>query len=105
MFYKLDDRKPVQCGNGREWADWFENAGEALIVGQDEIDRFFILTVFTGIDHDGGEPPQLFETLTAVDGHAGGVAIRSVTWEQAEREHRRFVMKARIAAIEVGGDD
>lgn len=95
MFYRLVDQVPVRCASGQEWLDWFENAGEALIVGQDEIDSLFVLTVFTGIDQGGGSPPQLFETITAVDGIASGLAIRSATWNQAEREHRRIVSKAR----------
>ena len=105
MFYKLENKAPVPCGNGREWADCFENAGELLIVGQDEIDSLFILTVFIGVDHDGSTPPQLLETLTTVDGHPSGVAIRSATWEQADRQHRRMALKARTDAIEADDDD
>lgn len=100
MFYKLNGTKPVQCATGRDWADWFENAGEALIVGQDEIDSLFILTVFTGIDQGGSDEPQLFETLSSVDGHSTGAAIRSATWEQADRHHRLMVLRARTDAIE-----
>lgn len=58
------------------------------------------LTVFTGIDQGGTDMPQLFETLSSVDGKPTGVAIRSATWDQAERKHRRFVFKARTDAIE-----
>ena len=100
MFYRLVDRKPVKCATGQEWAAWFENAGEALIVKQDEVDDFFVLTVFVGVDQGGSDEPQLFETLTFVNGKSSGIAVRSATWEQAEREHQRFVFKARTAAIE-----
>jgi len=100
MFYRLEGKAPVKCGTGREWADWFEQAGEALIVAQDEIDGLFVLTVFTGIDQGGSDEPQLFETLSSIDGRSTGIAVRSATWEQAEREHRRIVFKARTNAIE-----
>ena len=94
MFYSLVDKKPVHCATGREWVDWFENAGETLIVGQDEIGILFVLTVFTGIYQGAGNPPQLFETITAIDGKSVGITIRSATWEQAERVHRKMVEKA-----------
>lgn len=99
MFYKLDGKQPVKCASGRDWADWFENAGEALIVGQDEIGPLFILTVFTGIDQGGSDEPQLFETLFSVAGVHGG-CVRHATWERAERHHRKSVMQARTNAIE-----
>lgn len=94
MFYRLEGKEPVRCSTGREWVDWFEQAGETLIVGQDEIEGLFVLTVFTGIDQGGSDPPQLFETLSSIEGRSTGVAIRSATWQQAEREHRRIVKKA-----------
>ena len=83
----------------RDRADWFENAGEALIVGQDEIGPLFILTVFVGVDQGGSDAPQLFETLYSVDGEHGG-SVRHPTWEQAERHHRKSVLEARTNAIE-----
>ena len=103
MFYRLVDRKPVKCATGQEWADWFESAGEALIVGQDEIDSLFVLTVFVGVDQGGSDEPQLFETLSSIKGISTGAAIRSATWEQADRQHRKMVMKACSDAIEVDG--
>ena len=103
MFYKLEDRTPVKCATGREWVDWFENAGEELIVGQDEIDGLFVLTVFTGIDQGGTEEPQLFETLFAVESEPTGTAIRYATWEEADRHHRKTVLQARTAAVDDAG--
>lgn len=94
MFYKLEGRKPVKCATGREWADWFEQAGEELIVGQDEVDNLFVLTVFTGIDLGGTDEPQLFETVFSVDGKATGTVIRYATWDHAERQHRKTVATA-----------
>lgn len=44
MFYRLEGKQPVKCASGRDWVDWFENAGEELIVGQDEIDSLFGVT-------------------------------------------------------------
>ncbi len=60
------------------------------------IDSLFILTVFNGVDQRGSDEPQLFETLLSVNGTSTGVAVRSATWEQAEREHRRIVFNARV---------
>jgi hypothetical protein len=45
MFYRLEGKASIKSATGREWADWFEQAGEALIVAQDEIDGLFVLTV------------------------------------------------------------
>ena len=99
MFYKLDNQQPVPCAS-KDWAAWFEHAGEDLVIAQDEIEALFVLTVSTGVDQ-GGDEPQLFETLSFVNGRSTGAAIKSATWAQAEREHRRIVLNARTDAIEV----
>ncbi len=97
MFYRLVDKVPLLCKTGKEWAEWYEAAAATgdRIVGRDELDGLLVSTMFTGIDPGivDGAPPQLFETMTFVDGKSSGVTIRSATWEQAEREHHRLVRK------------
>ena len=99
MFYRLVDKKPVLCKTGQEWAEWFEPASVAgeRIVARDELDGMEFSTVFIGIDPNpvDHDPPQLFETMTFVDGKSTGVAVRYATWQEAERGHRRMVMKTR----------
>ena len=60
MFYRLEDKKPVRCATGQEWADWYEAAAKSgeRIVARDEIDSLSVSTLFTGIDPD----PKLGET-------------------------------------------
>jgi hypothetical protein len=104
MFYRLAGRKPVKCSTGLELAEWYEAAAQSgeRIVACNELDCLMVSTVFTGIDPNAvdADPPQLFETMTFVHGKATGVAIKSTSWEQAERGHRKLVMKARTAAKE-----
>ncbi len=99
MFYKLADKKPVRCKDGQEWAEWFEPASVAgeRIVAHDELDGLLVSTVFIGIDPNpvDHDPPQLFETMTFVNGKSTGVVIRYATWRDAEAGHRRMVIKAR----------
>jgi hypothetical protein len=108
MFYRLEEKKPVRCSTGQEWAEWYEAAAKSgeRIVARDKLDGLLVSTVFTGIDPNAvdADSPQLFETMTFVDGKTTGIAIRSTSWEQAERGHRKLVMKAHTAAIEDAGD-
>ncbi|WP_244832485.1 hypothetical protein [Caballeronia sp. TF1N1] len=102
MFYKLENKRPVQCATGQEWAEWYEasvKSGER-VVARDELDGALISTIFTGLDPNGTntDTPLLFETAFFFDGKSTGVAIRSASWEQAEREHRKIVFKARTEA-------
>jgi hypothetical protein len=99
MFYRLVDKKPVHCATGQEWAEWYEPAAVSgeRIVARDELDGIEVSTIFTGIDPNpvDHDPPQLFETMTFVNGKSTGAAIRYATWQQAEAGHRRMVIKAR----------
>lgn len=60
--YILDedgDPKPVDFS---EWAAWFGTANRA--VKQEQVGKYFISTVFLGLDHQFGDgPPLLFETM------------------------------------------
>ena len=98
MFYKRAGHDPVQCANGRIWAEWYETAGESRIVARDEFDGFVISTIFTGIDQEISKgPPLLFETMIFRDGRAGDMT-RYATWGAAEAGHRAAVKTSRDAA-------
>jgi hypothetical protein len=100
VFYKLDNKNPVKCATGKEWADWYEAAacsGERVIARDDIDGGVVISTIFTGIDQDGIGQPQLFETMMFVHGKSTGVAIRSETWEQAENQHHQMTRQVKKA--------
>lgn len=101
MFYKLINKKPLECATGQEWAEWYEAAAQSgeRVVARDEIDGGGIIsTIFTGLDACAIDTtPQLFETMMFLNGKSTGVAIRSETWEQAENQHRRMARHVREA--------
>jgi hypothetical protein len=105
VFYKLQNKKPVKCATGQEWADWYEAAAQSgeRVVDRDELEGGAVIsTVFVGIDpgavdHD---PPQLFETMMFLNGKQTGVALRSATWQKAENTHRSMVRQVRTADAE-----
>jgi hypothetical protein len=102
VFYRLNNKNPVKCATGQEWAEWYEAAalsGERVVARDDLDGGGIISTIFTGIDPNpmDADPPQLFETMMFLNGKSAGVAIRSETWEQAESQHRRMARHVREA--------
>lgn len=98
MFYKLENKNPVKCATGQEWAEWYEAAAQTgeRVVARDNFQGVLLSTIFTGIDPTiAAGPPQLFETMAFMGGSATGVALRSATWEQAEHTHRSMLRKMR----------
>lgn len=86
-----------------EWGRSFEISNRR--VAQEQVGKYWISTVFLGLDHGWGDgPPMLFETM-AFKGKSGR-ARKSVyqdrcsTWEEAEEMHKKAVALARDGTIE-----
>jgi hypothetical protein len=94
-----DGRTVVKMDDLYEWAFQFEHANR--VVEQTTMGGLFISTVFLGTDHNfatPGHPPILFETMVFKDGpkrHDEVDCERCSTWEQAERQHAKYVAKAK----------
>jgi len=99
--YILAGKVPVPCEDLLTWARWIEDHNRDRIVRQEEVGKFFVSTVFLGLDHDFSfeGPPLLFETMV-FDGRKGGSvndapAFRDWTWELALESHAKAVEWAR----------
>lgn len=99
--YILDsNRDPIPAGL-LEWADWFENASDELIVTITRIGDSDVSTVFLGLDDRFGDgPPLIYETLV-FGGRLDDETDRYTTREQAEQGHRK--MCERVRATEGAG--
>jgi hypothetical protein len=88
--------------NGRElvpatlmgWATWFETANRHI--GDTRVKGARVSTVFLGIDHAMGGPPQLFETMI-FRGHRDVFQDRYATWDQAHTIHKIIVRSLRMS--------
>lgn len=110
LKYKLDGTQPVPVEDVFEWGEWLEGADRSVC--QTRIGRWFVSTVFLGIDHNfhmpfapDGSPvdhrPVLFETMvfTAVDHPRVKFSTRIPclfnfqeryhTWTEAEQGHQK----------------
>lgn len=117
-YYILDGKTTV-AATLREWTRWMEANHNKRRVAQDTVDRYWISTVFLGLNHSWGDgPPLLFETLvfdraeTKVIEWPGGrvrefhpniedYGRRWHTWEEAEAGHAKVVrqMKAKTMGL------
>ena len=81
-YYVLEGQTPKKA-DAREWAQWFERAGEQRRVAHNSQDMVSVSTVFLGLDHQFGDgPPLLFETMI-FGGEHDGWQDRCSTWDQA----------------------
>lgn len=77
----------------RKWAQWFEDV-ENRIVKQEAVGKYFVSTVFLGIDHSiGGGRPILFETMVFQKDGASLGQDRYCTWGEALTGHKATVKK------------
>ena len=99
LFYILDEHKNVIPAS---YVEWIENRDKNKIIKQEEIDGYFISTVFLGIDHaihllNKIEPPLVFETMVFdkdkdAYGHGYGLYTdRYSTYQEAEIGHKKAV--------------
>lgn len=112
-YYKLDGKVVVPCDDVCEWSSWFDTAHR--IVKQEDVGRFWVSTVFLGLDHRFGSdgPPLVFEsavfTRTTVElmgkkrpGLSDHNMERTATWELALEAHARAVAWAKEHANDNG---
>ena len=99
MKYILVDRVAVPADLLR-WAQWFETADR--VVAQEEVEGYFVSTVFLGIDHAWGDGERkLFETMVFTQAGKGDECYqdRYPTWERAELGHRDAVAQVKAGTI------
>lgn len=75
------------------WARWHEDV-ENRRVAYTELEKGWVSTVFLGIDHrfGGHGPPLLFETASFPQANFEDTEmIRTSTWEDALRTHKKVV--------------
>lgn len=95
----MEGQIPVPCEDLLTWARWIED--NPRVVRQEVIGRFFVSTVFLGLDHDWTfkGPPLVFETMVMQKDGGGSVYdapfLRTSTWELALEDHAEAVVWAR----------
>ncbi len=89
-YYNLHGHTPVPC----ETEGWRLQDDETRRVGETNVGRYRVSTVFLGLDHSfGGDMPMLFETMVFFGPHSLWCA-RCSTWDQAEAQHQDGVVEA-----------
>ena len=92
--YILEEHKPILCDDLMEWAKWFETA-DRKVAKTNISDEVTVSTVFLGLNHNFlGKPPILFETMVFGGTHDEEME-RYSTWEEAEKGHKRWIVKAK----------
>lgn len=94
-FYKLIDKKVVECSNALEWGKWFENFDNRAIaddyVGEWHESPCCVSTAFIGIDLNYGFGElHLFETMV-FGGKLQDYQQRCSTYEEAIKQHNRVL--------------
>lgn len=120
-YYILDPNGvPIPCLDFHAWSKWLGTANR--VVQQDDVNGYFVSTVFLGLDHNyfGGDP-LLFETMvqtptgawtaqhryhTKTDALAGHLRAKAVLTQDRARleEMTASVIRAALASIENGDD-
>lgn len=93
MYYILKGTRVIPT-DAKTWAAWFEQAtkDKARIIKQERVGKYFISTVFIGLDHNlfDQSHPHIFESMV----FSGGESIdqdRYSTFGQALRGHQAIV--------------
>ena len=114
--YILDDqRNVIPATSTYQWGEWIENNRDKRIVKQEEIDGFWVSTVFLGLDHNYQEPqmgpegieeyhPEVFETMifdrrVNGDNYSEAYCRRCSTWDQAVEQHKKAVLAVKKGEI------
>jgi len=99
-YYILIDRLPVAV-DVLTWAEWWAANLKACRIGEDQIGKVRVSTVFLGLDHNfqGGEP-VLFETMI-FGGPLDSSQWRYRTYADAERGHQEALAQVKIAAAKI----
>jgi hypothetical protein len=90
LFYKLDDNKNVVHCTLREYTEFID---ENKIIKQEDIEEYFISTVFLGIDHCCMEYRiEVFETMIFKNGEWRDIyCSRYATYNEALEGHKKAV--------------
>lgn len=88
MYAKLVDGRVVPVSGVKEWAMAFEEKRNRQI-GDDNIGKYRVSTVFLGLDHGLGGKPLWFETMLFGDGPLDQEQWRYETLEEAKEGHKK----------------
>lgn len=111
MHYILDENREPKEVELFEWVTWLEKADRVVKqeFGEDPNGfRYFISTVFLGLDYSFAEvdPPQLFETMVFKVDPDGNIdyaeeeCLRCATWEEAENQHEAVISRRGFTNLE-----
>ena len=105
--YILKDHQPLACDDESTWRA-FMNEGANLLVAQDTVGKFTVVTVFLGFNYGNVEQPNFFQT-TCLGADNENRPRYTATWEQALLQHRGKVKCAQMltdfAAEQAAGID
>jgi hypothetical protein len=90
-YYKLENKKPVQVENHKQWKEWLETASRE--VKRSELPNGIIVTTeFIGQAEciDESKAALLFETMIR-GGIYDGMIQQYPTWELAEEGHHKVL--------------
>ena len=100
-LYILKDGKPVPCDDTLAWGEWFSRNEGRIVARDEDVDGYFVSTVFMGIDHSFGFSPVpiLFETMAWKHGQDSPVVqLRYCCADFAREQHRKVVESVPFAA-------
>lgn len=105
--YILHNQQPVVCDDETNWRAFMSN-GKNLLVAQDPVGDFTVVTVFLGFNHGTLEKPKFFQT-TCLGASSEKAPHYSATWDQAVLRHRGSMkcgeMLTNFAAEKAAGVD
>jgi len=102
-YYKLDDNNNVVKCTIKEWTlfvsesfvNEFDRQSSRRIVQQDQVDHYFVSTIFLGINHNFNSTgiPILFETMifNETNGRERVYCAHYATWDKAKAGHEKIV--------------
>lgn len=94
MYYVLDkDHNAIPTDDVYEWAKMYEDNSKKRRVASTQVGKYWVSTVFLGIDHSLGDdsPPILFESMVFSDTESDLDCKRYCTWNEALAGHERMV--------------
>lgn len=113
--YILDESKNVIPATILEWAEFLENEHSKIVVKQENVNSYFVSTVFLGLDHNFEElcadlenyKPLIFETMIFYPRRRGfeEYCDRYSTWQEAEEGHKKAVEWAKNQCLEDKGNE
>ena len=91
-----DDGNVVSEKDLIKWAIWFEKSVKQRIVKQEVVGKYFVSTVFLGLNHRfGSGQPILWESMVFEKGNSLDQARCCGNREQAEAMHAKMVDRVR----------